>query len=308
MISSSYWALVLAGGEGMRLQRITRLLTGQPIPKQYCRIVGDRTLLEGTVDRVLTMFSPERTLVVVNAAHVHLARAQLRNLPPENLVVQPSNRDTGPGVLLSLLALERRDPEAVVAMFPSDHYVGQSQAFMRHVGRIRRLVEAMPNCVSMLGIRPTDADPEYGYVLTGRPIDIPGLLPAYHVAGFHEKPTPAEAAQLIAQGGLWNSFVMAFHTKRVLSLLRRIVGERVDVLRNLLGRTDELTEFYRIMSPWNFSRDFLARTPQSLVVARVDDVDWNDWGTPEAIARTLNALGIQPPWVAPDCASAARVA
>lgn len=308
MIASSCWALVLAGGDGTRLQPITRLLTGKPTPKQYCRIVGDRTLLQSTVDRIATAFRPERTLVVANAAHAHLARAQLGQLPPENFIVQPANRDTGPGILLSLLALERRDPDAVVAMFPSDHYVGQPQAFMRHVGRILRLVEAMPNCVSMLGIRPTEPDPEYGYIATARPIDIPGLLPAHHVAGFHEKPTVAEAEHLIEYGSLWNSFVMAFHARRVIALLRRIVGARVDVLRSLLDRPDQLADCYETMRPWNFSRDFLARTPRSLVVARVDDVEWNDWGTPEAIVRTLSGLGIRPPWVGTPCASAAHVA
>src|SRR5690554_3800827 len=122
------WALVLAGGDGRRLQELTRRLAGRPIPKQYCRIAGDRSMLEATLDRIAPLVPRERTLVIVNRDHLDLARSQLAGLPPENMLVQPSNRDTGPGLLWSLLALERRAPGALLATLPSDHYIADDSA------------------------------------------------------------------------------------------------------------------------------------------------------------------------------------
>ena len=103
------WALVLAGGDGTRLQALTRLIAGAPIPKQYCRIVGDRSLLETTLARIAPLVRRERTLAIVNRGHLSLARPQLAAIPTSNVLVQPQNLDTGPGLLVSLLALARRD-------------------------------------------------------------------------------------------------------------------------------------------------------------------------------------------------------
>src|SRR5262249_36938584 len=138
------WTLILAGGDGTRLQGLTRQLTGAPIPKQYCRILGDRSLLEATLARVAPLAPPARTLAVVNRAHLTLAQPQLATLPDGNVLVQPANRDTGPGILLSLLELSRRDPDGVVAIFPSDHDVRDEHVFRRCVGDMVAVVARHP--------------------------------------------------------------------------------------------------------------------------------------------------------------------
>ena len=130
-IDGSFWALVLAGGDGTRLQGLTRLIAGSPIPKQYCRILGSRSLLETTLSRIAPLVRTERTVTIVNRDHLAIARPQLRRLAARNVIVQPRNLDTGPGVLMSMLELARRDREATVAMFPSDHYVRDGDAFRR---------------------------------------------------------------------------------------------------------------------------------------------------------------------------------
>jgi hypothetical protein len=136
MVSSDPWGLILAGGDGIRLQALTRALTGAPIPKQYCRITGDRSLLEATLARIASVLPPARTLAIVNHDHLALATDQLRALPARNMLVQPRNCDTGPGLLFSLLRLRRRRPgDAIVAVFPSDHHVRDDRAFLAYLGR-----------------------------------------------------------------------------------------------------------------------------------------------------------------------------
>src|SRR5262245_17754310 len=117
--NQSLWALVLAGGDGTRLQRLTHVIAGAPIPKQYCRILGPRSLLETTLWRIAPLFSAERTLAIINRDHLAIARPQLRSLEARNVLVQPRNLDTGPGVLVSMVELVRRDAGATVAVFPS---------------------------------------------------------------------------------------------------------------------------------------------------------------------------------------------
>jgi mannose-1-phosphate guanylyltransferase len=289
------WALVLAGGDGTRLQSLTRQLTGAPIPKQYCRILGDRSLLEATLERLAPLVGPLHTLAVVNRAHLPLARPQLAALPTENVLVQPRNRDTGPGILLSLLELRRRDPGATVAMFPSDHDVRDERAFRRYVTEMTAVVARHPQRIALLGARPDRVETGYGYIAPGS--RLPGTSGAvFRVRTFHEKPDHDLAARIIRRGGLWNSFVMVGRVARLLDLLGAAFPDEVARLAALPADPDALAPVYEGMAAWNFSRDFLQRIAQHLVVTRGDHLGWSDWGTPESIERTFAALGLTPPW------------
>ena len=296
------WALVLAGGDGTRLQALTRLIAGAPIPKQYCRILGDRSLLETTLARIAPLVPQERTLAIVNRGHLPLAGPQLAAIPASNVVVQPRNLDTGPGLLVSLLALARRDAAATVAVFPSDHDFRDEAAFRRHVARMAFLVAAHPERIALLGARPDCPESGYGYIAPGRPLVGPGE--AFRVVAFHEKPAPAQAARIMGRGGLWNSFVMVGRVARMLELVREVRPADVAALAAIPAEPDALGAAYERLASWNFSRDFLARVPEHLMVARADDLGWSDWGTPEAIERTLAALRVVPPWRVPLAATA----
>jgi mannose-1-phosphate guanylyltransferase len=285
------WALVLAGGEGRRLQAFTRKIAGVPIPKQYCRIVGDSSLLEATLARIYPLVPREHTLVVVNRSHLDLALPQLLDVPPGNVIVQPDNRDTGPGIVFGLLELTARLPRAPVVVFPSDHYVDDASAFCEYVERAALLVDRFPTKIALLGVRPTRAESAFGYIEPGPPLVVPGLEspPAYQVAAFHEKPSIELAKELQHRGALWNSFVMVFHSSRMRAILQQ--RRSADVER-LLGVIRSGAGYEGVPS-WNFSTDFLTRIADHLLVVPVDGVYWSDWGTPEAVERTLAALRLQ---------------
>ena len=295
------WALVLAGGDGIRLQSLTRLIAGAPLPKQYCRILGDRSLLEATLERVAPLVPAERTLAIVNRAHLALARPQLARLPAANVLAQPRNLDTGPGILVSLLELARRDADATVAIFPSDHDIRDEAAFRGHVLEMARLVARRPDEIVLLGARPDRPETGYGYVAPGRRVEDTGA--AFRVLAFHEKPARSLAARIIRRGGLWNSFVMVGGVARFIALLRALRPDDVARLAPLPADPDALGPAYDQMPPWNFSRGFLARIPQHLLVFRADGLGWSDWGTPESIERTFATMGIVPPWRAPRLAT-----
>jgi mannose-1-phosphate guanylyltransferase len=299
MISSpqnDFWALVLAGGDGTRLQDLTRLIAGTPIPKQYCRILGQRSLLEETLSRLEPLVARKRTLVIVNHDHLPLARSQVTGLPGANLVVQPANRDTGPGMLLALLALARREPDATVSVFPSDHFIRCADAFAADVTRMRSAVEAHPSKIVLLGVRPERPEPGYGYIVPLPARGHSGIPDTFGVARFEEKPSSARAAEIIRHGALWSSFIMTFRASRMLELLRRARPAELAHLQEASSSNATLFAAYHALEPWNFSRDFLARRAADLLVVRAGALGWSDWGTRESIERTLAVLGLMAPW------------
>jgi mannose-1-phosphate guanylyltransferase len=289
------WALVLAGGDGTRLQELTRLIAGAPIPKQYCRIQGGQSLLESTVSRIASLVPTARTLVIVNNDHLSFAREQLGGLPVDNMLVQPSNRDTGPGMLFALNELAKRDAGVTVAVFPSDHYVGNPDTFLAHVERATSVVDEYPERIALLGIRPDWADPGLGYIEPGVPLPVRRGGNAFRVSMFREKPGVQAATQIVRSGGLWNSFVMVFRVARMLDLLASVRPADYFTMRKFAA-AGSLNRNYHHLEQWNFSADFMGHIADHLAVVEADRIGWSDWGTREAIERTFATLNQIPPW------------
>jgi len=296
--SVHHWALVLAGGDGTRLQSLTREITGAPIPKQYCRLLGDRSLLQATLGRAARFVSWDRILVILNRDHLGVADEQLRALAAGSILVQPCNRDTGPGLLFALGHLMQRDPDATVAVFPSDHYVGDDETFIARVSDAARLVAQWPQKVAMLGVHPDRPESGFGYITVGRPF-AEGNAPhaAFQVDAFREKPNAKSAEQLAREGALWNCFVMVFKVRHMIELLARVVPAECEQMLALHVPASSMPAAYARLLPWNFSSRVLTRIAEHLVVLRVDGVYWSDCGTAEAVHRTLAALHQSPPWV-----------
>ena len=290
-------ALLLAGGDGMRLQELTRQITGAPIPKQFCRLLYGRSLLEATLFRTRHFATGERTRVVVNQDHLPLAHAQLRSLHPRNILVQPCNRDTGPGITFALQRIAQTDPDATVAVFPTDHYIDDDRVFMAHVLRAACLTSAFPEKIAILGIAPDEPETGYGYVVPAQPLRT-SITPwrVFKVESFCEKPDIATAHRLIVAGGLWNTFVMVFKVAFMMQLLRELAPAGSAGLFDDTISQEELARMYRSLPPWNFSTEVLARIPEHLLVLEIDDVRWSDWGTRESVERTYQRLQLVPVW------------
>jgi len=283
----NYVALLLAGGDGRRLQELTSEIAGAPIPKQYCRLLRNSSLLEAAISRARLFAPPDRISVVINRDHIDLAKDQVKSLPESNIIVQPLNRDTGPGMIFALLHLERINPNATVAVFPTDHYVDKDSAFITHVLRAASAISSMPDKIAVLGVVPDRPATEYGYILPARPLRT--LAKACSVEAFIEKPDPVSARAIIARGGLWNTFVMVFKISRMLELLQDLVPHEFKKLCMLRTAPDMAAEVYQDLDTWNLSTQVLALIPQHLIVIQIANVRWSDWGTRESIEHTYRA-------------------
>jgi mannose-1-phosphate guanylyltransferase len=298
-VRSNRIALLLAGGDGRRLQDLTRSITGSPIPKQYCRLWKGCSLLETTISRALLFAPYDRIHVVMNANHLDLAADQVRTLQESNIIVQPLNRDTGPGVVYALLHMQQIYSDAVVAVLPTDHYVDKDWAFVIHLFRAIETISRLPDKIAILGITPDRPETGYGYILPAQPLKITDGVNSgrsYHVEAFTEKPDPACAQAIIDRGGLWNTLVMVFRLSRMLELIKELHPDKFERIAHVRAAPSRAAELYQDLPPWNFSMDVLACIPQHIVVLRVDNVAWSDWGTRESIERTYKALKTRPSW------------
>ena len=290
--------IVLAAGDGRRLQPFIHRLRGDALPKQYVRFGGRRSMLEQTILRAETLIPSDQLLTVVGCQHLHFQEAarQLAGRPPGTVIVQPANKETGPGILLPLIHLVARHPDSVAAIFPSDHFIMEEARFMNHVELACLAVERDPNQLVLLGMEPHAPEPEYGYILPGRRAtdDAGGLK---RVARFFEKPNLTEAGRLIVNGALWNTFVMVARPAALLALVHRLAPElyhEFSKIRRAIGTVHEQAvteEIYRTLEPLNFSKGVLERMepddPLQVAVLPVRGVHWSDWGSEQRLVAGL---------------------
>jgi mannose-1-phosphate guanylyltransferase len=294
------WGIVLAGGDGIRLLPLTRCITGDNCPKQFCPLSGPGTLLAQTLARVASLIPPERTAVVGTQSH---AGYLLRDLPgrvPYTLL-QPSNRGTGPGILWPVHWVSWRDPEAIAVICPSDHFVHRERAFLAHVARAVRVARLSPEMVVLLGMAPDGPEEGYGWIEPGEPV--PGIRGCFRVRGFCEKPTAERARAFLRSGFLWNSLVVVARVGALKALGREFlpdVDARLARLEAFAGSEEEawaVRQAYSLMRAASFSRHVLEPAAESLVVLPVHGVHWSDWGTPDRVVQTLRRIGASPRWL-----------
>jgi len=298
--------VVLAAGEGKRLEPLVRQLRGDSLPKQYVTFIGRRSMLEHTFARIEMMIPREHIFTVISEEHQSYAdvRRQLAGRAPGTVIEQPENKETAAGILLPLMHVYKRYPEATVAVFPSDHFIFEEELFVSHVAIAFHAVEQNPSLFVLLGVEPTEAESEYGYIVpAGAHGDQPTGLTIQRVGRFIEKPSFESACNLIAKGALWNTMVMVFKIKNLLAIVEKINPELYASFAGVLetiGTADEkqrVEEIYRELKTENFSRGILEKLPvhqpASLSVLSVRSVLWSDWGLPRSIENVLRTIDNQ---------------
>ena len=277
------WTIVLAGGAGRRLAPLTERLYGFALPKQFAVLDGERSLLQRTVDRLLPIVPPERQVVVLPRTYERLGRDQLSEWASVQVVVQPRNLGTGPGILLPLAHVLERDLSAFVCVAPSDHHFSDEAGARRGIMAARHAAEAFP--IALVGARATRAETEYGWIERGETKR--GCLTA---RAFVEKPSPERAARLLASGALWNTFLFVARARALWDRSARRMPVHASAIRGCVpvaSAQRALRAAYSRLSACNFSCDVLEREPQLALVV-LEDCGWSDLGSPARVREALS--------------------
>jgi mannose-1-phosphate guanylyltransferase len=285
------WALILAAGEGSRLKSLTTTFNGVAVPKQFCSLNGGSSLLQEALQRAASITVPTRTCAVVAASHRHFWETPLFHLPESNVIVQPQNRGTAHGILLPLLHIAARDPDATLVLLPADHHVEDEATFAESLRRAASAATKDRNAIYMLGVEPDAPDTELGYILPQQG----GASTVSRVTRFVEKPNLARAQSLLDEGALWNVFVIAASAKALLDLYaRRHASTLRDFRLALSGEAMDadvaLDDLYALLPGLDFSRDVMEGQEAMLKVVPVPACGWSDLGTPQRVVATLRRL------------------
>ena len=210
-------AMIMAGGGGTRFWPRSRTRR----PKQFLTFAGDRTLLQGTFDRIAPQVPAERTWVITGEPHVAEARKQLPELPVGHVVGEPVGRDTAACIGLGAALIARADPRATMIVTPADHLIEPAREFQRAAHAAAQFADDHPTSLLTFGIPPTFPSTGYGYIQRGESAGQRQGVTAAKVKAFKEKPD-ADTAERFVQSGefFWNSGIFVWKAATILAELR----------------------------------------------------------------------------------------
>src|SRR5689334_12547183 len=211
-------AMIMAGGGGTRFWPRSR----QARPKQFLAFSGERTLLQGTVDRIAAQIPPERRWVLTSAQHRDLAVEQLKGLVPEAQVIgEPSGRDTAACIGLGAALVARVERDATIMVMPADHLIEPEQEFRRAAHAAEQFASDFPDKLLTFGIQPTFPSTGYGYIRRGEQAGTRQQVPISRVLEFKEKPEPSVAEEFVASGEyFWNSGIFVWKPAAILGEIK----------------------------------------------------------------------------------------
>lgn len=298
--SGRIWSIVLGRGDAGRMTEFIQHWLGAPKPKQYCTFVGDRSLFQHTLDRASTLSRQEHIVAVVSREQSQEAWSQIEGRGAGTVLLEPRACDSAAGIYLSLTYLMRRDAEAAVVIYPSDHFVYPETSFMVSVHRALCSLESLPDRFIVLGVPPDRLELDYGWIVPGETLDGSGRHKVRSVEAFVASPSVAQADAMLARGALWNTSVMAAKAETLWQFGRHCFPDllqRFERLSHSIGTSKEaqiLDEIYHDIPAHDLLSELLQRASDRAAVMEMEGVLWSDWGRPTRIVDSLRRIGREP--------------
>ncbi len=272
----------MAGGSGTRFWPASR----RERPKQFLTLFGDRSLIQLAWERSRAIADSSRCWVVTGASHADLVREQLPDLPPENLLVEPCPRNTAPCIGLAAVRLRQRDPDAVMAVLPSDQLITPAGEFAATVRSAADVIGQRPEAIVLFGIRPTYPATGFGYIESGEPLA--DRSDVRSVSRFREKPNFETAKAFLESGRfLWNSGIFVWRAARILDALARHEPDLAAGLKQIESAPDwdlAVSEYFSTLRSISIDYAVLEREASTCLVQE-GAFEWDDVGSWEAVAR-----------------------
>jgi len=288
-------AVILAGGGGTRLWPLSR----PDLPKPFLPLVGDRTLLQQTWDRIVpSVVGAADVAVVTDRRYEALVRRQLPDLEPGMLLAEPAGRNTAAAVAFALAALDRPGDDVMIVL-PADHLVADEDGFRALLVGAERLASTTaadggPGLLVTLGIAPDGPETGYGYIVSGE--TIPGASPAHAVTRFVEKPTADAAERLLAGPApvAWNAGIFVWRRDALRAAFAAGAPDIVKAVEEAVAGGDEaLDAAYRRVRATSIDHAVLEPAAAAGRVAMLRaDVGWSDLGSWSALRDALASRGV----------------
>lgn len=279
-------AMIMAGGGGTRFWPRSRVAR----PKQFLTFSGERTLLQGTLDRIEAQVPRERSWVITGGAHREEAIKQLPEVAAEQIIGEPQGRDTAACIGLGAALIARQDPEAVMIVMPADHAIEPAQEFRRAVHAAEQLAEAHPQALITFGIPPSYPSTGYGYIHRGAEFEQRQGIAAYKVKEFKEKPPSEMAERYVASGEYyWNSGIFVWKVGAILDELKTQKPNIWSAVRRIADawgtprQDDVFREEYQAVEKISIDFAVMERAREVLVLQA--PYQWDDVGSWLALER-----------------------
>jgi len=280
-----FYTVIPAGGAGTRLWPLSRASR----PKFLLPLIGGRSLLQLTADRVDVFSSPDHIFTVSGKAHVASIARQLPDLPDSNLIVEPAMRGTGSAIALASLLIARRDPHALMGSFAADHNIRNTDAFRQALSIA--IESARAGYLTTIGIEPTHPETGYGYIERSDDLVLPG---AYFARRFVEKPGLETARHFLETGRyLWNASMFVWRVDVFVREFTRAQPELFAALDSMAAHWDDPRYAEEIERAWldlpvtTIDQGLMERVDEFVVVPA--DMGWSDIGDWNGFSELLTA-------------------
>lgn len=274
-------ALIMAGGKGTRFWP----LSTDEKPKQFLNLIGDKTMIQMTVNRILPIIPIEKIFICTGERYRELVKEQLPNLPEKNIIVEPEGRNTAPCIALSALIIKRYFKDSNMIVLPSDHLIRDENIFRDIIIKGSEFLNQNNDGIITLGMKPDRPETGYGYIKYGEKIE----ENINKVNSFVEKPNLEIAERYLSEGNyLWNGGMFLWKIDHIIKEIKRFVPETYEALHNI-ENIDELEVQNFINKNYfktnSISIDYAVLEKSKNIYVIPSEMGWDDIGSWKSIER-----------------------
>ena len=278
------YCVIMAGGSGTRFWPLSR----KDSPKQLLNIIGGNSMLQMTVDRLRKIKFVDDIFIVTRSDIADKIIETIKRIPKENIIVEPSGKNTAPCIGLSALHLEMLKKDSVMGVFPADHLIVGHLKFEKALKTANKLVQKK-HSIATIGIKPTHPSTAYGYIQHTKN-EVTGQFDTYHLKTFAEKPHLNLAKRFIKSGDfLWNSGIFIWRVNVLLDLMKVYLPDlykQLIKMKPILKKKQDIRNLWESITPESIDYGLMEKVASDAYVIKAD-FEWNDLGSWNALYDIL---------------------